>query len=180
MGAKRQSVPSPRTYAVLCVDDHAPGLNIRKIFLESFGYQVETASSGAIALELAAAREFDAVVLDYRMPGMSGLELARALRRRFPSLPLIVLSGYVSDIPQELPGLVSAFVTKGSHPEVLLRKLAELVGGPAPVKRPRAALDTSELLARSEEHVKESKRQVRRAHEAAARIRGRSPGRRSA
>jgi two-component system response regulator GlrR len=151
------------------VDDHAPGLTIRKLFLESFGYKVETAQSGVAALEMAGQRHFDVVVLDYRMPEMTGLELARMLRQRFPSLPLVVLSGYTSDIPAELKGLISGFVTKGSHPEVLLEVLAGVLGA-SPRNHPkRGEKTTAELLARAVEHVAESKRQIQRAHDMAER-----------
>lgn len=161
MGTKRQSVSSPRTYAVLCVDDHEAGLKIRKIFLESFGYSVTTAPSGPAALELAAQHPFDAVVLDYRMPGMNGLELAKSLREHFPALPLIVLSGYASELPTELHELASGFVPKGSHPQVLLTRLEEVLGG-APRKRaPRR--DMQEVLSRAQQHLEESKRQMERA-----------------
>ncbi len=176
MGSKRQSVSSPRTYAVLCVDDHAPGLKIRKIFLESFGYTVEVAESGPAALELASKRHLDAAILDYRMPGMNGLELARALRQRFPVLPLIMLSGCGTELPRELHGLVSGYVAKGSHPEALLRTLAEVLGG-VPERRGRLHnADVSELLTRSEQHLAASKRQAQRAQEGI--LRGKSGRRR--
>lgn len=180
MGGKRQAVPLPRTYAVLCVDDHAPGLKIRKLFLESFGYSVRTARSGPEALELATTDGFDAVILDYRMPGMNGLELARALRRHSPSLPLIVLSGYTSELPQELQELASGFVAKGSHPESLLAQLEKVLGArPRPRGQP-LEISTPELLEQARRHVEESKRQVQRAQEATSRGRRPKPGRRSA
>lgn len=150
---------------VLCVDDHAPGLTIRKLFLESFGYAVETAESGPVALQKASQRDFDAVVLDYRMPGMNGLELGRTLRQRFPALPLIFLSGYAPDLSEEMHRLASSFVPKGSNPDVLLDKLAEVLGR-APRKTRAQALDPAEVLAKAQEHIEESKRQVQRAREA--------------
>lgn len=177
MGPKRQSVSYPRTYAVLCVDDHAPGLNIRRMFLESFGYQVQTADSGEAALHLAAKHPFDAIILDYRMPGMDGLQLARALRQCCPQVPLIVLSGYVAEVPAELHGLISGFVTKGSDPKTLLKTLAEVTGG-SPARKPPAKAP-ADLLTRSQQQLAESKQHVQRAREARVRAKGK-PGRRSA
>ncbi len=167
-------------YVVLCVDDHSPGLKIRKTFLESFGYAVQTANSGPEALELAATNDFDAVVLDYRMPGMNGLEVARALRLHSPSLPLIVLSGYASDLPAELHELASGFVSKGSHPEVLLQQLEKVLGGRPVRKRQRTEISTAELVDHVRQHVEESKRQVQRVQEATSRGRKPKPSRRSA
>ncbi len=180
MGVKRHSVSVPRTFAVLCVDDHGPGLKIRKTFLESFGYVVQIASSGPEALELAATNDFDAVVLDYRMPGMSGLELARALRQYSPSLPLIVLSGYTSQLPEGLQELVNGFVAKGSHPESLLAQLEKVLGDRPRQRRAPVETSTPELLEEAKRHVEEGKRQVQRAREATSRGRTPKPGRRSA
>ncbi len=86
---------------VLCVDDHRETLVIRRMLLEVAGYAVMTASSGAEALQLMEQAAVDAVVLDYRMPGMDGGELAARLRQMRPGLPLIMLSGYAAEIPQK-------------------------------------------------------------------------------
>ena len=134
MRVKREPVSTPRTLAVLCVDDHASGLAIRKAVLESFGYSVHTATSGVEALEIAARTTLDAIVLDYRMPEMNGLELARALRLRLPAVPLIVLSGYAGRLPNEFTSMAAALVTKGSHPSAL-REALEKVLGAAPDRR---------------------------------------------
>ena len=53
-----------------------------------------TASDGVEAVEILAHDHFDAVLTDIRMPGMSGLELARIIRRTDPELPILILSGY--------------------------------------------------------------------------------------
>jgi two-component system, sensor histidine kinase and response regulator len=180
VGADRHSVSSLRTYRVLCVDDHASGLKIRKMFLESFGYSVQTARSGPEALEQVRNTDFDVVVLDYRMPEMNGLELARSLRQQCPSLPLIVLSGYASGLPRELHEIASGFVAKGSHPEALLEELARVMGARPRPKREREEVSTAELLDRSRHYVEESKRQVQKAHEVTSRARNVKPGRRSA
>ena len=180
MKSDRHSVSSPRTFRVLCVDDHAPGLKIRKMFLESFGYAAQTARTGEDALSLVRQNDFDAVVLDYRMPGMSGLELARALRLHSPSLPLIVLSGYASELPGELRELVNGYVAKGSHPESLLAQLEKVLGGRPRSRREPPEISIAELLDHARHHVKESKRQVQKAHEVTSRTRKAKPGRRSA
>lgn len=175
MGAKRESVSSPRTYAVLCVDDHVPGLNIRKVFLESFGYSVQTARSGPEALDLLAKAHFDVAVMDYRMPGMDGLDLARTLKEQFPSLPLIALSGYSSELPAEFHRLMGGCVDKGSHPAALLRLLAEVLGSPAP--RHQAESDaTVEQTSQPQTSLPKAKRRVRRASDADPQAGKRMPG----
>jgi len=56
---------------ILCIDDEATGLMVRKILLESQGYEVLTASSGPKVWNCSCPSD-EAVVLDYSMPGMNG------------------------------------------------------------------------------------------------------------
>jgi CheY-like chemotaxis protein len=56
------------------------------------GYRTETAESAEAVLRLPDLESFACVICDVRMPGMSGLELAQALRRRFPHLRLLLVS----------------------------------------------------------------------------------------
>lgn len=71
---------------VLVVDDEAEIADLMRAMLESAGYEVATAESGAIALEMLAEVRFDAVVSDLRMPDMDGAQLWRQVRERFPGL----------------------------------------------------------------------------------------------
>lgn len=110
---------------VLCVDDDPDILKVRKLLLESKGYSVITAGSGHQALErISKEPDIDLVLLDYRMPGMNGDELAQKLRQRFPSLLLIAVSG-VEDLPERLLNNVDASVPKASDPELLLSAIAQ-------------------------------------------------------
>src|SRR5690348_16879269 len=62
--------------------------------LRTEGYHAVPASSASQALEAFEREGFDLLVTDFRMPGMSGLELARAIRDRNPEFPIIVMSVY--------------------------------------------------------------------------------------
>lgn len=104
---------------ILCIDDEPEGLLLRKIMLEAEGYQVLTAQSGKQGLSLLSDSHIDAVVLDYRMPGMDGAEVARVMRERWPCVPIVMLSGYPEDVPEESLRLVNAFLIKGLSPEQL-------------------------------------------------------------
>ncbi len=84
---------------VLYVDDDDVMLMMVERLLERAGYRVSTCHDAAEALVAVQARPFDIVVTDHNMPGMSGLELARRLRRLRPELPLILSSGF---LPEEL------------------------------------------------------------------------------
>lgn len=112
---------------VLCVDDDADTLELRKLLLESSGYTVATAPSGVVALELLDEdTKVDLVLLDYLMPGMNGDELAQRLRVQFPELPLVAVSG-VKELPAEFIGVLDASVQKGQDPEVLLSTIASVL-----------------------------------------------------
>jgi len=153
---------------VLCIDDQVSGLQIRKIFLESFGYKVLLASSGREGLELLNGQPVDAVVLDYRMPEMDGEAVAVEIRNRALRIPIVLLSGYISEIPESLQQHVNGFVAKGSPPEDLLNALEKALGS-KPEKngvRPKLAITETrhqaelarEHLAKTANHLKVSKK----------------------
>jgi len=112
---------------VLLIDDHALFREGLKFLLRSLdaALEVDEASDCAKALEHAAARSYDLVLLDLKMPGVAGLEALAALRDAVPAAPLVVLSG------EDNPGVVRAaiergamgFIPKSSTPEVLIQAL---------------------------------------------------------
>jgi CheY-like chemotaxis protein len=111
---------------VLCIDDFKPGLQTRKNFLEYFGFKVLIASSGAEGLQIVKTHHIDAVVLDYRMPEMDGEELALQIRQLSLNMPLLLLSGFVREIPERLKQTVNVYLTKGDPPGLLVSALSEL------------------------------------------------------
>jgi CheY-like chemotaxis protein len=115
---------------VLCVDDEAVGLRIRKILLERAGYLVVTAPDGPSGLELFAVQPVDVVILDYSMPGMHGGEVAEKMRQTKPEVPILLLSAYV-ELPEQVRSLVNVCMTKGEGAPTLLDKLSSLLSVPA-------------------------------------------------
>lgn len=115
-----------RARTVLCVDDERIGLRVRKIMLESRGYKVLTASSGADGLKVFDENNIDLVVLDYFMPGLNGGDVASEMRRRRPGIPIVFLSAYFS-LPPEALELADAFITKGDPPDILIDKIQHLL-----------------------------------------------------
>jgi CheY-like chemotaxis protein len=111
---------------VLCIDDFKPGLVTRKAFLEQFGFKVLIASSGAEGLEIIKVQHINVVILDYRMPEMNGQELAAKIRQMSVTIPLLLLSGFVSDIPEALKKMVDIYLTKGDPPGMLVSALSQL------------------------------------------------------
>ncbi len=112
---------------ILCIDDETVGLAVRKMMLESEGFDVATAPDGKAGLQLFSGAQFDLVLLDYSMPGMNGGEVAQAIRQIRPQTPIILLSAYVT-LPEEHVQLADAYITKGESTEVLLSLIRKLIG----------------------------------------------------
>ncbi|HZQ21278.1 MAG TPA: response regulator [Terriglobales bacterium] len=117
-------------YTVLCVDDEDGQLKVRKLLLESQGYRVLTATSGAEGISLFRSDHIDAVVLDYWMAGMTGVAVARELKKTSPNTPIIILSAYVQ-LPDEALGVADIWILKGEDPQYLLSKLKQLLAARA-------------------------------------------------
>ena len=96
----------PSKPIILVVDDDLPILALMRTLLREFGFQAITAESGKQAIAEARAHRPAAVLIDRNMPGMSGDELIRALRREpgFDGLPILIISGQAVS-PDELATL---------------------------------------------------------------------------
>jgi DNA-binding response OmpR family regulator len=117
----------PARPSVLCVEDEAPQLELRRLLFESAGFEFVGARTGAEALALFQDREISAVVLDYWMSSMNGLAVATEMKNQRPSIPVIILSGFAA-LPGEGAGLVDAWFQKATiEPEELIERVTELI-----------------------------------------------------
>jgi PAS domain S-box-containing protein len=84
---------------VLCVDDDDAMRRVLRRKLRRLGYQVSTSSSGEHALRRIrdVRASFDLVLTDLYMPGVSGLDVADIVRRERPSVPVLILTGTLTD-----------------------------------------------------------------------------------
>jgi signal transduction histidine kinase/ActR/RegA family two-component response regulator len=87
-------VPNLNAPRILIVDDEQSVRELLADVLQSEGFEVTLAESGAEALKLFDPKIFKAVFTDLGMPGMSGWELARAIRERSSDIPLAVITGW--------------------------------------------------------------------------------------
>ena len=109
---------------VLIVDDVADVTEMISLFLKHAGFEVTTANSAAMALQLAADGHFDLVISDIGMPEMNGYELAESLRAQqdYQTIPLIAVTGYTEydDRGRALRHGFDAHLTKPINPSQLL------------------------------------------------------------
>lgn len=111
---------------LLCVDDEAPALALRKMVLERNGYTILTAANTQQAIELFKAHAVDLVVSDHLLGGELGTELAAELKRLKPKVPIILLAG----APPESLTNIDAFFLKGEPVERLLALFRALLARP--------------------------------------------------
>ena len=82
-------MPAP---TILWADDEIELLSPYTIFLQQKGYRVLTASNGVDAIEIARSEQPDIIFLDEMMPGLSGLETLVEIKRRQPSVPVVMIT----------------------------------------------------------------------------------------
>jgi FixJ family two-component response regulator len=85
---------STTTPVVYVVDDDTDVLGSLRFLLETDGFDVRTFRSGSALLNGIGAGEIDCFVIDYKMPAMSGIDLANRLRNRDIDVPIILITGY--------------------------------------------------------------------------------------
>lgn len=118
------------TNRLLVVEDHAAEAHVISFVLQQAGFDVTVACSGPAAWELLGEREFDLVVSDFKMPGMTGGELCERIRQdeRLKHLPIVFLTakGLELDRDHYLTELsVDAIISKPFSPRELARKVRE-------------------------------------------------------
>lgn len=124
-----------RPLVVLLVDDEELVRTGTADMLIDLGHRVVEAFSGSHALELLRTdAEPDLVITDYLMPGMTGAELAEAIRRIRPSLPILLVTGYANLAGDQMANL--PLLPKPFRQAELAARIAEMVSPlPGPAER---------------------------------------------
>ena len=117
-------------YRVLIVDDEENLRQLGKHVLESQGYEVHCAGDGFEGLTALRKSLPDVIISDLQMPNMNGFEFLSVVRHRFPSIPVVVISGEFSGVSVPESILADAFFPKGGYkPAELFEKILELLNG---------------------------------------------------
>jgi len=113
-------------------DEDEVRLSLRRM-LESAGYEVLEASDGQEAMKVCRSRPLDLVITDIFMPGQEGMETIQALRREFPSVKIIAITGKASEVYLKTARLLGAQATlqKPLRLDPLLEAVRAVLGTPS-------------------------------------------------
>ncbi len=125
--------------SILLVEDNPSVRSLAVAMLEDEGYRVRACASAEEALEAAAAERFDLLLTDIVLGSMNGADLADELRRSFPGLPVIYMSGYTEDT--QLVKVLARenghrFLEKPFRRSLLLARVAQALGSGMPASDP--------------------------------------------
>ena len=116
---------------VLLVEDDDDNRELMAEVLSASGYEVLPAASGPDGLKALSERSVDVVVTDVGMPGMGGLEMARAAKAIAPSVPVLIVTGWAEreDIASARGREVDAVLVKPVDPEALTAAVGDAIRG---------------------------------------------------
>jgi CheY-like chemotaxis protein len=122
---------------VLVVDDEPSVRATTSRLLRGLGYQVETADSGMVALQLCAEHRFDALVVDLMMPGMTGAQLLQRLREKGQRIPSLLVSGFdLGGSPEAAAARPDGMLQKPFTQADLAQQMARMLSPEAAAKKP--------------------------------------------
>jgi DNA-binding NtrC family response regulator len=112
---------------ILLVDDDQNFLSVTKKRLKRRGYAVQTLSNGAEVFEILKVQNIQVAILDVRMPGMSGIEILKEIKKKFPLVQVIMLTGVptVGSASDSLKLGAINYLIKPVEIEELLQKIKE-------------------------------------------------------
>jgi len=110
---------------ILSIDDNQSLNSMRQIVLAVSGFDCDLAATAEQALAMVLTCNYDAILLDYYLPGTTGSQVANTIKTLRPEIPIIVVTG---EELHEHSDAVHSYMIKGEGPEVLLAKLHSIVG----------------------------------------------------
>jgi len=112
-------------HTVLCVDDEAASLHLRRLVLEKAGFAVYTAATASEALRIVRSQRLDLVLTDYYLDGVTGGEVARAVKDEYPTLKVAIYSG-AFELPADAQ-YADVIITKAEGASALINEIRALL-----------------------------------------------------
>ena len=109
---------------VLSIDDNQLLNTMRQRVLAVSGFDCDLAFTAERALAMVITCHYDAILLDYYLPGTTGLQVAKTIKTLRPGLPIVVVTG---EEMYERGDAIHSYVVKGEGPEVLIARLKSVV-----------------------------------------------------
>jgi len=114
---------------ILVVDDDVIVIKSCRRILEAEGFEVTTVASADEALEKIKIYDFDLLVMDVKMPTHDGIFLMREIKKNWPDIPIIVMSGYPT--PETVADVVRLgavqFIPKPFKPDEFMKSIREVI-----------------------------------------------------
>ncbi len=130
---------------ILFIDDDRAGREVALFNLRKAGYGVEVASDGAEGVAAFSPEKFDLVITDLKMPGISGIEVLRQIRKTSPDIPVLVITafGNVETAVEAMKEGANDFIGKPFHRDQLLLAVEKAL------ERQRLAAEVRDLRIRA-------------------------------
>lgn len=113
---------------ILVVEDDGPSRRAVTLTLKTAGHEVMNAGDGTEAIKLLSIHHFDLVITDLLMPNLNGQNLINTIRLKWPHMPIILTSGYLSqDLGKAIIDGMSAFLQKPFTPTALIMTVERLL-----------------------------------------------------
>jgi len=114
---------------ILVVDDDAIVIKSCKRILEAEGFEVSSAPGADNALEAMKASDFDLMLIDVKMPKRDGMYLMREIKKNWPEIPTIIMSGYPTPetISEVLKLGATLFIPKPFRPDELVKSVRQVI-----------------------------------------------------
>ena len=133
-------------YRILVVDDEPSMREVTRAILESQGYEVLTVADGLDGLNALSGALPDVIISDLSMPRMSGFEFLAIVRKRFPRIATIAMSGEYLSSENPRGILADAFLQKGRYTvDELFEEVAKLLAA-SPIRSEREKSDIAPLF----------------------------------
>lgn len=110
---------------ILVVDDQVVILDLIRAMGKSSGFEIKTAQNGSDGLQMALAERFDIILTDLAMPGLSGLELAREVKKKYSNIPIILITGW--EVNLDKTQLEAAGILEVLYKPFRLEQLTDLI-----------------------------------------------------